>query len=301
MDNVVPKPSLLDMYRSASQCVVAFINKMAKVPADQQPIFPGIIGTGFLVNSKGLAVTNRHVVEEMERLPPHPITKQSTAGAFLIRFDEEGKGCQALLPSILGFGSVDSFTSSDSSDGQAVPDIGFVQLGVRETPFLRLNTEDWAIQPGMEISTIGYPMGTVPLTLYKKVRQMSPFIRRGIVSSVYPCPAANPRGFSIDIMQQGGSSGSPIFGPDNRRVVGMMWSGLNDPRPLVIASMRGHVALPTNISLAEPAHIVAGVLAEVAKHSTVSVKEIPTLKEIQEASPRSDVSQGLEWEVFQAT
>ena len=85
-------------------------------------------------------------------------------------------------------------------------------------------------------------MGTFPLTLHGKVSQVSPFIRHGIVSSVYPFPTANPHGFTIDIMQQGGSSGSPIFGPDNKRVIGMVWGGVP----------------ATNISLAESAHIIDG-------------------------------------------
>jgi hypothetical protein len=36
---------------------------------------------------------------------------------------------------------------------------------------------------GMEISTIGYPLGTDPLIALGKLSQMGPFIRRGIISS----------------------------------------------------------------------------------------------------------------------
>ena len=59
---------------------------------------------------------------------------------------------------------------------------------------------------------MGFPMGTLPLTVMgKMLNQMTPFLREGIVSSVFPFPTAKPHGFTIDSMQQGGSSGSPIL------------------------------------------------------------------------------------------
>src|SRR5207253_3990664 len=48
---------------------------------------------------------------------------------------------------------------------------------------------------------IGYPMGTLPLTALGKLNQASPFIRHGIVSSLFPFPGALPHGFTIDIMR----------------------------------------------------------------------------------------------------
>jgi hypothetical protein len=62
-----------------------------------------------------------------------------------------------------------------------------------------------------------------------KWHQLIPFVRSGIVSSVFPCVIARPHGFTIDIMQQGGSSGSPIFYADDPTVVGMMASSVLDP------------------------------------------------------------------------
>jgi hypothetical protein len=49
---------------------------------------------------------------------------------------------------------------------------------------------------------------------------------RGIVSSVYPFPTAQPQGLTIDIMQQDGSSGSPIFRIADGSVIGVMSSGV---------------------------------------------------------------------------
>jgi hypothetical protein len=64
-----------------------------------------------------------------------------------------------------------------------VPDIGFVQLDVREVPVFKLASEKFYLKVGMDIATIGYPMGNLPLTALGKLNQASPFIRHGIVSS----------------------------------------------------------------------------------------------------------------------
>ena len=228
------RPSLADLYRAANPCILAFVNKMQVRPAGEPPLFPEIIGTGFFVNAEGMAITNRHVVDAIEKIPRHPQTGERMVGALSLLLDPDRNGCEMLSVSIHSTSVLETFSSSDYWYGQKIPDIGFVQLKVRGNQFLELATERFAIHPGMEVSTIGYPMGTLPLTLHEKVNQISPFIRRGIVSSVYPCPVAYPHGFTIDVMQQGGASGSPIFGPDNRRVVGLMWGIVNDRRQVIL-------------------------------------------------------------------
>ncbi len=82
----------------------------------------------------------------------------------------------------MAWNALDQFSSSDKWYGQTVPDIGFVQLGVRDVPALKLATEKFYLRIGMDVATIGYPMGTLPLTALGKLNQASPFIRHGIVS-----------------------------------------------------------------------------------------------------------------------
>jgi hypothetical protein len=123
---------------------------------------------------------------------------------------------------------VDQFSSASTWHGDDEPDIGFVQLTLRDLPALPLARHDRYVEPGMPIATAGYPMGEAALTVMKKINQMTPFVRRGIVSSVFPFPIPQPHGFTIDIMQQAGSSGSPIFYVDKPEVVGMMSSSLPD-------------------------------------------------------------------------
>jgi hypothetical protein len=206
-------------------------------------------------------------------------------------------GCQMLNIGVKSWGAIDSFSSSSEWYGQTVPDIGFVLLEVRETPFLELADEDFYLRPGMEIATIGYPLGTAPLTLHGKISQVGPFIRRGIVSSVYPFTTPRPHGFTIDIMQQGGSSGSPIFAGDSPKVVGMMWGGVNEPRFAQSEAASLMYTLNTNISLAEPAHIIRAALETVLAIERPERASIPTLtlQQLRDAYPRPTENTGLSW------
>jgi Trypsin-like peptidase domain len=290
--------SLTELYQSSSHCVVAFINKLQQGIEGQPPLFPHIIGTGWFANAKGLVVTNRHVVQAIDALPAHPTTRERMGGALLFLLDEHRQGCQLMSIPIISTYELGEFSSNDDWYGQDLPDIGFVQLAIRENSFLELAIEKFALKPGMEISTIGWPMGSLPLTVHQKVNQISPFIRRGIVSSVYPGPIANPHGFTIDVMQQGGSSGSPIFGPDNRRVVGMMWGAVNDNREATSDQGSFVYTSPTNISLAEPAYIIAGALKAFTEQMPPITVKIPTLTERRAIDPQSMNPTGMPWEVL---
>jgi S1-C subfamily serine protease len=268
---------------------------MQQLPAGQQPIFPEIFGTGFLATCDGLVVTNRHVVEVFDQVGRHPQTGDFAGAALMFLVEADKHGCQMLNIGVKSWGAIDSFSSSSEWYGQTVPDIGFVQLEGRETPFLELADEDFYLRPGMEIATIGYPLGTTPLTLHGKISQVGPFIRRGIVSSVYPFATPRPHGFTIDIMQQGGSSGSPIFGADSPKVVGMMWGGVNEPRFAQSESASLMYTLNTNISLAEPAHIIRLALETVLATERPDTARFPTLRQLRDAYPRPTENTGLSW------
>ncbi len=195
VNNVALKPSpLTRLFEQASPCVLGFISKLSRLPAGVPPLYPQIFGTGFFADPGGIVMTNRHVVEAFDHVPKHPKTGASGLAAILFLRGEDQKSCQMLVVDVRGYCVLGTFASSDRWHGLNVPDIGFVQLGVREVPFLRLASEDYYVGIGMEVATIGYPMGTLPLTALGKVNQVTPFLRRGIVSSIFPFPVANPHG-----------------------------------------------------------------------------------------------------------
>jgi hypothetical protein len=162
---------------------------------------------------------------------------------------------------------VEGLTSVGVWHGDDEPDIGFVQLGIRDMPALKMAYHAGAIETGMPIATAGYPMGSVPLTVMNKFNQMMPFLRHGIVSSVYPFPVDHPQGFTIDIMQQGGTSGSPIFYMDRPEVVGMMASSMIDDKA------------NTNISLCVPSSQIAEALRQLKEAQPMVLDNLPTLAE----------------------
>lgn len=122
-------------------------------------------------------------------------------------------------------------------------------------------------------------MGDLPLTALGKLNQVSPFFRHGVVSSVFPCPTALPHGLTIDIMQQGGSSGSPILRVSDGKVVGMMSSGVVEWRLAQSQHASLGYSLNTNISIAEPAHVIHEALVKFRKHQPINFSRLPTLAE----------------------
>ena len=163
-------------------------------------------------------------------------------------------------------------------------------------PSLTLGSQDFYVKVAMRISTVGHPMGTLPLTMMGKLNQMIPFLRQGIVSSVFPFPTPKPHGFTIDIIQQGGSSGSPIFPLGEKTVIGMMSSSVVDPTPLQTAQGAFVIPQNTNISIAESAHIIQLALDEFRRQFPTNVEGRPTLEELRERNPRGSTADGLEWD-----
>src|SRR5580658_5200288 len=286
---------LTKLYSDIGPSVLGFINRLS-VGSSTPPHFPVIFGTGFLVHSSGLAATNRHVIEVFAQLRPDPRSGQSSLAAVLFFPEDKGSAWQMLLVDVVAWNALTEFSSSDKWYGETLPDIGFVQLGVRNVPFLNLATEHFYVKVGMEIATIGYPMGNHPMTALGKLNQASPFIRHGIVSSLFPCPTAFPHGFTIDVMQQGGSSGSPIFRASDGAVVGMMCSGV--PEWKIAQSRDASLAysLNTNISIAEPAHIIQKALEEFRATQPMSVDRLPTLAELRAKYPKLDEDTRLTWD-----
>jgi hypothetical protein len=286
---------LTKLFSDSSPSVLGFINKLA-VGSITPPPFPEIFGTGFLVHSSGIGATNRHVIEVFTQLRPDPRTGQSALAAILFLPEEKSSAWQMLVVDVLAWNALAQFSSSDKWYGKTIPDIGFVQLAVRDVPVLSLATEDFYVRVGMEIATIGYPMGNLPMTALGKLNQASPFIRRGIVSSLFPCPTPFPHGFTIDIMQQGGSSGSPVLRTADGVVVGMMSSGVLEWRAAHAPHVSLAYSLNTNISIAEPAHIIQKALDEFRATQPISVDKLPTLAELRAKYPKPDEDTGLTWD-----
>ncbi|GMV22740.1 MAG: hypothetical protein AMXMBFR57_26890 [Acidimicrobiia bacterium] len=266
------------------------------------PIFPRIYGTGFFIHESGIIATNRHVIEALQDAPRHPVTNEQ-ALSIVLNIPETRNGQQgqrSIAIDIDSCAALTSFVGSGPWFGADLPDIGFVFPKVKDVPFLRMATEDFAIRPGLPVAMAGYPLGEIPMTFLRKLSQTMPTVRSGIVSSIFPFTGtAQPHGFMLDILQQGGSSGSPIFLHNRPDVIGMMSSGLTDFAEIFDkdGSVTGVVRIPTNFSIAEPAFPIQFALQQLlARHEDPRMlSQTPTLAEKMAALPGDGPAS---WEVF---
>lgn len=144
---------LTKLFSDSSPSVLGFITRLSVGP--NKPHFPEIFGTGFFVNSSGLAATNRHVIDIFSKLRPHPTTGDSPLAAVSLFPGDDGASWQMLILDVVAWNALDQFSSSDKWYGETVPEIGFVQLGVRDVPALKLATENFYLRIGMDVATPG--------------------------------------------------------------------------------------------------------------------------------------------------
>jgi len=160
--------TLSENYEAIAPSVVAFISRFRRGRLNREqlaqlPPMPAILGTGFFVDSDGIVVTNRHVTNRFAQIPAHPKTGQAGYGALLFdnTVDEKGQFVIGRIADVMGYSTFDSFSSTGSWHGETIPDIAFVQLKLKETPFLKLAHHDFYVRPGTAVATVGFPMGDV--------------------------------------------------------------------------------------------------------------------------------------------
>jgi Trypsin-like peptidase domain len=139
------------------------------------------------------------------------------------------------------------------------PDLGFVFVKAKGLAPLQIDGET-EIEEGIEVATAGYPMGTDALTAPGWLHQITPTLQKGIVSAVLPYPCLHPHGFSINVMTQGGASGSPVISCTTGGVLGVLYGGLEDIDQTL--DQKHLYRVPTAISYVVPSRYIAHVLAK---------------------------------------
>lgn len=268
-----------EAYTRIRRSIVAFASKAAVTPKRKAPPFPTIIGTGFVVDQRGIVATNRHVVRALERLPAHPRTGKSAA--MVLAFSEvepagNGHSMNVAFVSLRRWDKLTTLKATGPFYGEPLPDVAFAQLNVRGLPAVALATQEGSWDVGRPIATAGFPLGKDALAIYGRVNQVAPILRAGIIASVYPFPCPRPHGFTIDIMTLGGESGSPIFGVDDVIGVGLLHAGFEG----------------TNITLAIPSWFVAQALDAYLASTPLDFDNVPTFEELTSGAGASR----LEWE-----
>lgn len=257
--------SLPDVVDQILPSVVALGSRLVPT-AGEKPLFPTIVGTGFVVDSCGIVVTNHHVADVLVRLP-----QGAAVAIFFVRSQDASKQ-GVLFRGIRAFSFMESFLPSGPYYGSMSPDLAFLQVDVRDAPALQLNREPNVIRIGQEVAVAGFPLGDVPLVIHGQVSQLTATVRRGIISSVYPCPCRYPDGFTLDVTLQGGNSGSPVFLTESGLVVGLI---------------HANVVNAPNIAMALPSNMVAAGLDASLRKGELSMDGIPTWESLvaEEGSP----------------
>jgi len=258
--------ALADTFETLRPSIIAFASRIVSLPAGQRPLVPPIIGTGFFVDKRGIAVTNGHVIQALQKLPPIPGTGKPSAFALVftkILETSEKHRIRTLYADIRGYKRLAKVETRGRNYAEQVPDFGFVTLNIRDVPAIPLASVPNLLRPGLDVATAGFPLGNEPLQFYGTVNQLMPILRRGIVSSVLPFDCRFPHGFTVDIMSQGGASGSPIFALDQPLAVGILHAGYKG----------------TNFTYAIPSHIVAGGLPAAFNLDAFDTTGVPTLEE----------------------
>ena len=259
--------NLENVYSAIQPSIVAFGSKFVRSETGAPPAFPPLIGTGFVVDGRGVVATNRHVADALQQLPTSPQTGEASAFALVfssVAPEGEGHAMQALPVEIIRYDILRNMeVIGGDYYGEQVPDIAFIQLGVTDVPAVTLATAPLSLRIGMEVATAGFPLGEVSLVPFGIISQATPFLRRGIVSSLLPFQCPQPHGFTIDVLSQGGASGSPIFRTDSTDVVGILHAGFPG----------------ANITFGIPASFVAGALHLALQQNPLSTGNLPRFQD----------------------
>jgi S1-C subfamily serine protease len=262
---------LTDTFANIRRSIVAFASLAVLTKPGHKPSFPSLIGTGFVIDTRGIVATNRHVVRALEKLPNNPETGASAAVALTfseVQPDEGGRSLLVVPITLRRWDRLKTFTSSEHFYGEQIPDIAFAQINVSGLPAASLVTDSDSWNVGTPIATAGFPLGTDALEIYGRLNQVAPILRSGIMASVFPFPCPRPHGFTIDIMTLGGESGSPIFLTDSPNVVGLLHAGFPG----------------TNITLAIPSWLVAEAFDNYMRSVALDFNGVPPFDEVAHAS-----------------
>jgi len=279
--------NLIESYEKIKTSIVAFAPLFQPISNPEEPPaeFPPIFGTGFIIG-EGIVVTNDHVAKVIPKLPkPKDCPPEIWPVNCLLWHFIPGKGMATIRLDVLGVMGISHMEPGEIYYGPPKPDIAFVHVKMKGLPKANVKYNLREIKEGRDIATAGFPMGTDTLTAPGYLHQLTPTLQKGIISAILPFPCDHPHALMINVMVQGGASGSPVFLPETGEIVGILYAGLEDnkqtksglPRKIkkeieqYEPSFHSHfISLPTNISYVVPAHYIEKMLD--------MVKDDPNLK-----------------------
>ena len=276
--------SLIESYEKVKPTIIAFTPKFHPVYNKNEPLpeFLPIFGTGFVIDD-GIVVTNDHVVKAIPKLPKPRDCPSGIwpVNCLLLHFIPE-KGLATVSLEVLGVFGISHMKHGENYYGPPKPDVAFVHVKMRNLSKANVKYDLKEIKEGRDVATAGFPMGTETLTAPGYLHQLTPTLQKGIISAVLPFQCETPHALMINVMVQGGASGSPVFLPESGDVIGVLYASLEDKRSSLSAlpqkyrkdiehldpSCHSHLfTAPTNISYVVPAHYIEKMLQGVKEQT----------------------------------
>jgi S1-C subfamily serine protease len=172
-------------------------------------------GSGFVISSSGLIVTNRHVVRAWE--DNQPIAGQEwRVERIEIFFPQQSR--KEAIPA-----AVEKLTDSQNVD------VAILRINAERAPVVRAVEPDLSrVHQGEEVAVMGYPLGAELLDLTKD-ETVTPSLSTGLVSRV------SADFIQLQLRAYRGTSGGPVF---NRRgeVIAIVTANVTDAQEITLAT-----------------------------------------------------------------
>ncbi|NHO64717.1 trypsin-like peptidase domain-containing protein [Aestuariicella hydrocarbonica] len=200
-----------------------------------------ILATGFVVGNGRQVITNMHVLPE---------TIDTDNGEVLVVFSGRGQAAKA--------------TSAKVRATDAEHDLALLELTGATLQPLVLASDDF-VKEGSQVAFTGFPIGMVlglyPVTSSAIISAVTPFIlptySASNLSAEHIKSLKNPfEVYQLDAIAYPGNSGSPVYGIDDGRVIGVVNS------VFVKGAKEGLLKTPSGITYAIPVRYVKKLMRE---------------------------------------